>query len=176
MKNVKNPIDYVQIDHEKLRLDAMEWGANTVELKNLRRLTPDVFRSDKDSSWHIGYEKALVQNEATPENASYCLDRAISILIRKQQHMRAQRWPLPEWQLLPQTNFLAAPVFEQATQQSTVVHRVQSDYEYKIWKVVTGFNPDEQFWIIIGSKPDPQNIIASGLIFGYLLVPEEGAG
>lgn len=132
-KNVKSPIDYVQIDHERLRLDTMEWGVNTVELKNLRHLTPIVFRSYKEWSWHIGYERALVQNEATPENARYCLDRAISILIRKQQHTRAQRRPpLPEWQSLQQTNFLTAPVFEQATQQSTVIHRIQSDYEYKI--------------------------------------------
>ncbi len=175
MKNVKNPIDYVQIDHERLRLDAMEWGVNTVELKNLRHLTPNVFRSDKEGSWHIGYDKALLQM-VTPENARYCLDRAISILIRKQQHTRAQRRPsLPEWESLKPKNSLAGSVFEQATQQSKVVHQIQSDYEYKILKVVTGFNPDELFWQIMGSKPDSQNIFGSRLILGYILVPEEDA-
>ena len=78
-ENVKDPIDYVQIDHERMRLDGVEWGVNNAELENLRRLTPDVFRPGKGGPWHIQYDVDFPPNEATPANARYCLDRAISL-------------------------------------------------------------------------------------------------
>lgn len=173
-KHVMDPIDYVQIDHERLRLDAMEWGVNTAELENLRRLTPDVFRSKKGGPWHVQYDMEFPPNEATLENARYCLDRAISILLRKQQHSRAKRWPRREIPFIPPTIYIEAPVFERASQQSNVVHRIQSEYEYMSHRVVTGFNPNERFYYISGSKPDPKNK-HGGWISGYLLVQEEGA-
>jgi hypothetical protein len=105
-KNVKTPIDYVQIDHERLRLDGIEWGVNTAELENLRRLTPQVFRAEKDSPWHIEYDMAFPPNEATLANGQYCLDRAISVLLRKQQHTRAKRWPRHETPFTPPTIYL----------------------------------------------------------------------
>ena len=171
-KNVKSPIDYIQIDHDRLHRDLMEWGVNTVELGNLRRLTPDVFRPDKDGAWHIGYETTLVKNHTTLENAGYCLDRAISILIRKQQHTRTQRWLKPEKSLLPLSKYLDDPVFEQSSRQSRVIHRIQNDWEYFIYKLVTGFNPDEEFFQIIGSIPDSSSLIGTDLIFGFILSKE----
>lgn len=172
-KNVRNPIDYVQIDHERLRLDGMEWGVNTAELENLRRLTPEVFRSEKGSPWHIKYDMAFPANEATLANARYCLDRAISVLLRKQQHMRAKRWPRREMPFDPPTIYIEAPVYERASQGSPIVHRIQSDYDYTIDKVVTGFNPDERFYYISGSKPDPKNRFGSGWVYGYLLIQQQ---
>jgi hypothetical protein len=82
-KNVKTPIDYIQVDRELLRMDAMEWGVNTAELENLRRLTPNVFRTAKDSAWQVQYDMEFPTNEATESNAKYCLDRTISILLMK---------------------------------------------------------------------------------------------
>jgi hypothetical protein len=172
-KNVKDPIDYIQIDHERLRLDGMEWGVNTAELENLRRLTPDVFRPEKGGPWHVEYDMAFPANDATLTNARYCVDRAISILLRKQQHAKAKRWPRRETPFDPPTIYLDAPVFERASQQSTSVHRIHSDYDYAIHRIVTGFNPNERFYYISGSKQDPEKEFGSQWISGYLLVQKE---
>jgi hypothetical protein len=174
-KNVKDPIDYVQMDHERLRLEGMEWGVNTAELENLRRLTPDVFRPEKGAAWHVQYDMGFPPNEGTKGNARYCLDRAISILLRKQQHIKAKRWAKREVPFDPPTIYLGAPVFERASQDSKVVHHVNSGYEYMTHRVVTGFNPSEQYYDISGWKPDAQSKFGSGWISGYLLVQAENA-
>jgi len=74
----------------------------------------------------------------------------------------------------PPTIYLEASVFERASQQSRVIHRIDSEYEYMIHRVVTGFDPNERFYDISGSKPDPNSKFGSGWISGYLLVQEEG--
>jgi hypothetical protein len=175
-KNVKTPLDYVQIDHERLRLDGMEWGVNTAELENLRRLTPNVFRPKKGGAWHIQYDTTFPPNEATPANARYCLDRAISILLRKQQHSRARRWPKRDVLFDPPPIYLEAPIFERTSQQSKVVHHIDAEYRYIIHSVVTGFDEKERYYDISGSKPDPKSKFGTDWITGYLLVQEENAG
>lgn len=174
-QNVKDPIDYVQVDHERLRLDGMEWGVSTADLENIRRLTPNVFRPEKDAAWHIKYDMGFPQNEGTNGNARYCLDRAISILLRKQQHTKAKRWAKREIPFDPPTIYLDAPIFERASQDSKVVHHVDLGYEYMTHRVVTGFNASEQYLDISGWKPDAKSKFGSGWISGYLLIqPEDG--
>ena len=171
-KNVKDPIDYVQIDHERLRLDGIEWGVNTAELENLRRLTPAVFRTDKGSPWHVQYDMSFPPNDATVANARYCLDRAISVLLRKQQHTRAKRWPRRELPFDPPTIYVDAPLYERASQDSKIVHKIHDEFRYTIHRVVSGFNATERFYYIHGSKPEPGNAMGGDWVFGYLLVQD----
>lgn len=173
-KNVSDPLDYIQVDHERLRLDGMEWGVNTAELENLRRLTPDVFRPEKGGAWHVKYDLQFPPNEATASNARYCLDRAISILLRKQQHTKTKRWPSRDVRFDPPTIYLDAPVFERASQESKVVHHVTSDYEYTTRSIVTGFKPDERYYTISGYKPNPESKFGHDWVFGFLLIQDEG--
>lgn len=44
--NVKTPTDFIQLDHEKLKTDCMEWGVSTVDIQNFRRLTPKVVETE----------------------------------------------------------------------------------------------------------------------------------
>ena len=169
-KNVSTPFDYIQIDHERLRLDAMEWGVNTAELENLRRLTPEVFRSDKDSPWQVQYDLQFPPNEATPENARYCLDRTISVLLRKQQHTKARRWPGRDVGFDPPTIYLEAPVFKKARQDSEVVHQINDQYRYRLMALVSGFDPNERFYKISGHRPVEGAEFGADWVHGFLLV------
>jgi hypothetical protein len=74
----------------------------------------------------------------------------------------------------PPPIYLEASVFERASQESTVVHRIQPEYQYVTHRKVTGFNPEERFYYISGSKPDPEKKFGSAWFSGYLLVQEEG--
>jgi hypothetical protein len=172
-KNVSTPFDYIQIDHEKLRLDAMEWGVNTAELENLRRLTPEVFRSDKDSPWQVQYDLQFPPNEATPENARYCLDRTISILLRKQQHTTTRRWPGRDVGFDPPTIYLGASVFKKARQDSEVVHQINDQYQYRLMALVSGFDPTERYYTINGHRPVEGVEFGADWVHGFLLVQGE---
>jgi hypothetical protein len=150
----------------------MQWGVNTAELENLRRLTPSVFRPDKVGDWHVQYDLQFPPNEATQSNARYCLDRAISILLRRQQHLTARRWPSQDVRFTPPTIYLEAPVFEKASPDSTVIHRISEGYEYTIRSRTTGFNPAEEYYYISGKEADPQDFFKTDWIYGFLLVQE----
>lgn len=172
-KNVSTPFDYIQIDHEKLRLDALEWGVSTAEVENLRRLTPDVFRSDKAAKWQVQYDLNLPPNEANARNARYCLDRAISVLLRKQQHTTARRWPAREAGFEPPPIYLDAPVFAKARQESEVVHRIGEHFLYRVSSMVSGFNPDERYYAISGHRPVEGEKYGADWFHGFLLVQDE---
>lgn len=171
-KNVKTPVDYVQVDHERLRMDAMEWGVNTAELENLRRLTPNVFRPEKDAPWHIEYDMKFPPNEATESNAKYCLDRAVSVLLRKQQHTQKRRWPKDEVTFASPTIYIGEDVYAKASKTSEVVHTICEGFEYRIDGNATGFDPSEKYYKIRGSATDERAKIGSW-VSGYLLVKDE---
>lgn len=169
-KNVSSPFDYIQIDHEKLRLDAMEWGINTAELANIRSLTPEVFRSDNDKPWQTQYDLQFPPNEATSENARYCLDRTLSVLLRKQQHKTARRWPSRDVGFDPPTIYLDASVFKKARQDSEVVHQISDHYRYRLMAVVSGFDPTERYYTINVHRPVEGVEFGQDWVHGFLLV------
>lgn len=139
-KNVRDPMDYIQIDYDQLRLDAMEWGVNTAELQNLRRLTPMVFRQDKNSTWHVKYDTDFPANEATLQNAQYCLDRTIAVVLKKQAHEQCNRFPHKDKFSPPPPIYLGDPIYKRASTDSNIVHTVNNGYEYTIREIVTGFD------------------------------------
>jgi hypothetical protein len=171
VENVHTPFDYIQVDQEKLRLDAIEWGVNTAELRNLFRLTPQVFRAGGDAPWQISYELAFPPNEATPSNARYCLDRAISVLLRKQQHHTAGRWPRSDISFDPPPVYLNAAVHSKARQDSEVVHHISEEFLYTVMAHVSGFDPAENYYRISGHRPEG-GLGGTDWISGYLLVQQ----
>lgn len=85
-EHVNEPFDYIQLDHKRVRDDLVEWGVNTQDFWNVWRLTPVVFRGSKDDAWQIRKEPKFYGSGATFENARYCLDTAIHIILKKQDH------------------------------------------------------------------------------------------
>jgi hypothetical protein len=169
-KNVSDPIDYIQVDHERLRLDGMEWGVNTAELENLRRLTPDVFRREKGGAWHVQYDLQFPPMRRRLQMRAIASTVPFPLLLRKQQHTKAKRWPRRDVKFDPPTIYLDAPVFEKASQDSNVVHHISSDYEYSTRSIVTGFKPDERYYTISRHKPSPGSQFGGDFVFGFLLV------
>jgi hypothetical protein len=169
-KNVKCPLNYVQIDYEKMRLDAMEWGVSTSELENLRRLTPGVFRSNEEANWQVDYNIEFPPNEANEQNCNYCLDIAIDLLRKKKEHEQLKRWPRRDVPFQPPAIYIGQPVFKAARTDSESVHIVAENYLYTINRVVTGFNSTEEFFYISGKEPpDEKSPYGKNYIWGYLL-------
>lgn len=145
-KNVRIPTDYIQIDYQNWRLQAMEFGIHTVELQNLRRLTPSVFRSDHKTDWSVTYDANFPTNNATEANARYCLDRAVSIVLKKQEHAGARREPAKDVPFDPPPIYIGQVVYEKPSTQSGHIHVVAKGYTYLIRRIVGGFDPSERFY------------------------------
>jgi hypothetical protein len=145
-EHVRVPTDYIQIDHQTQRLQAMELGIHTVELQNLQRLTPDVFRSERNAEWSVTYDASFPTNNATEANARYCLDRAVWIILKKQEHAGARREPAKDVPFDPPPVYIDRVVFEKPSTQSAHVHVVTKGYSYTVHRIVGGFDPSETFY------------------------------
>jgi hypothetical protein len=89
-ENVREPFDYIQLDHERVRLDLMEWGVRTQDFWNVRRLTPSVFRLNNTKEW-IFKEDYRVRQHADERTAKYCADMVLRIISKKKSHQSAAR-------------------------------------------------------------------------------------
>ena len=175
-ENVRVPTDYVQIDSEKWRIQAMELGIHTEELQNLQRLTPDVFRSESIADWCVKYDSDFPANDATEANAKYCLDRAIAIILKKQEHSRAARPRSTGAAFDPPPIYLGRAVHKKASTDSDIVHMVSNGFTYTVRGVVTGFNTGQKFYEITGES-DAKNEKggANEWVRGFLQIqPEDG--
>jgi hypothetical protein len=90
--NVTDPIDYVQLDHERVSVEMMELGIDPAEFFNVWRLTPDVYRVS-DDVWAVKTE-AKDETAATEDNARYCLDVVVSVVLSQQLRKDITRVPL----------------------------------------------------------------------------------
>lgn len=179
-KNVHKPTDYVQIDSENWRLLALELGIHTAELENLRRLTPAVFRVKNKEPWFLSYDAGFPENNATEANAKYCLDRAVSIILKKQEHQSATRRPNTSRPFDTPPIYIGCSVFERPALDSKLIHTVAEGYEYRVNSELTGFDPSQRFIEIFGSLSKESRVenpeADPGFIRGYLqLLPEEDA-
>jgi hypothetical protein len=177
-ENVKEPLDFIQIDYDRWRLDAMEWGINTAELQNIRELTPEVFRADASSGWCIKYHVDFPANEATLASAKYCLDRTIAVILRKQEHQRTRRSRSRGRSFAPPPIYLGDNVYKTASTASEVIHVISGDFEYDRSEIVSGFDPKERFFRITASpnEEDAKYIRPRNWVTGFLLIRDEENG
>jgi hypothetical protein len=89
-ENVKDPISYIQLDHAQVRSDMIELGIDPEEFFNVWRLTPGVYQLE-NGSWAVKTE-ARTGGGATEDNARYCLDVVIAILVSQQSRRGLTRW------------------------------------------------------------------------------------
>ena len=176
-KHVKVPTDYVQIDYQNWRLQAMELGIHTVELQNLQRLTPDVFRATRTAGWSIADDASFGASNATESNARYCLDRAVSIILKKHQHARARREPVKDVPFDPPPIYVGHTLHERPTTDSPTVHTIQESFTYSIRRIDGGFNPAESFYEVLAeSEKQSDKALLGGpeeVYLGYLLIRSE---
>lgn len=173
-ENVSDPTEYVQIDPDEWRVEALEFGIHTVELDNLRRLTPAVFRSDADSPWSVKYDASYEANDATKANAKYCLDRATAIVLKKQEHYNTYRSRGKGSLFDPPSVYIGQRVYKKATTSSEVVHEVTEGYTYEIREFVGGFDPAERFFRILAeSEAKDEKDRPKEWLSGYLLIQTE---
>ncbi len=92
-ENVKDPTDYIVLDHNNLEMDLMKFGMDSVSFWNVWRLTPEVYQSDVDKEWVVKREFTKLETEGLRERTEYVLDTTINLLVSADQKIAATRSP-----------------------------------------------------------------------------------
>lgn len=153
-ENVKNPMDYIQIDYDRWCMEAVERGINTQALANIRRLSPQVIRFQKGGEWLVQYPASYLANCANHENAAMCLDLTIEVIRRDQEHTRAARTLRTDRPFDMPTAYVGQPLFERPDTKSNQILVLGEDHQYAVHDVLDGFQPGKKFYRIHCNAPN----------------------
>ena len=129
-KNVKEPIDYIVIDRISFEIDLKNYGINSLDFRNIRNITPNMYYFEDEDEWAIKDE--YKEENYNEENAEYCLRKTIEILLLKQRYLeRAMYSPLRKSKSIIIKNN-KADIYKKASTYSSVVCRLKKDCQYQI--------------------------------------------
>ena len=162
--NVREPFDYVQLDHGQIRGDLVEWGASTQDFWNVWRLTPPVFRADKESSWLVKREPRRFAEGAVEANVRYCLDAVIALILKKQDHFDLARYLSGSMGGNVEVTACAEPtnVYAKATIDSEIAGALPMGTRMNVSSVVPGLGTDDTFVYVFPS------LGVGNRLFGYV--------
>ncbi|MBI3776230.1 MAG: hypothetical protein HY273_11875 [Gammaproteobacteria bacterium] len=88
---VKEPTDYVIYDHNSIEMVLMKSGVDSVAYWNVWRLTPDVYRKSKDTSWIVKNDLPKLDTEGIRDRAEYVLLATTEMLLAADQNQSRTR-------------------------------------------------------------------------------------
>ena len=167
--NVREPFDYIQLDHSRIRSDLVEWGINTQDFWNVWRLTPPVFRADKKAKWQIKREPHRFAEGAIEANVRYCLDAAITLILKKQDHFDLGKYLSGTTANSIEIKAHAEPtsIYVKSTTTSEVSASVPQGTRMNVSSVVPGLSTDDTF-VYVFPKPGE----SAKFTFGYVLLSD----
>jgi len=167
-EHVKDPFDYIRLDHEKLRLDLIEWGITTQDFWNIWRLTPEVYRFMGSKKWIMKGELKYFREAATEENAKYCLDLAITVIVKKQRHRDLSRYLSSYYEFIHRLRVKIkkeTPLYKKASKNSDIEQMLQVGLVLGVNYVITGGLDEETTFVhILNYEKDE----GETLIIGYV--------
>ena len=167
-EHVKDPFDYIQLDHERLRIDLLEWGVSTQDFWNLWRLTPKVFFDPASNRWRVNLDFQHFQNAATEEKARYCLDRAVSLLVKKQGHLDLSRSLKHGAEHSFEVQMKSdQPLYAKASTSSNSSHTLPAGGVYRADAIVPSIDGEVDFVKITHEQEEPP-----AFLIGYVLYEE----
>lgn len=168
-KNVKTPLDYIQVNHDQLKGDCLDWGVSVADVGNFRRLTPGVVKLEGEN-WHLDYELNYAANELNADNYNYCLDVLLGVLLAKQRYDARHKWPKRVKSAETPPVYIGKPVYSMPCSGGQVVMNVPERYWCSIERCVTGFNSSEKYFYIHLHPQEKQEDLLGGHVWGYVLV------
>ncbi len=91
-KNVKEHFDYIVLDHKNIDADLMKEGIENTTFWNIWRLTPQVYRHDKNDPWIVQHHPAKQAAEGLGDRAAHVLSSMVSILLARQDCRRMAKY------------------------------------------------------------------------------------
>ena len=88
-KNVKEPTDFIVLDHSAIDADLSKSGLSHTTFWNVWRLTPAVFLFKDSSRWVIKHDARVFDDEGIAERAEYALHATIDLCLSVQRNREA---------------------------------------------------------------------------------------
>jgi hypothetical protein len=145
---VRTPFDYIQIDNDTWKLDAMEWGINTQTLANIQRLTPQAVALGTHDFWHIRFTPDFLDSTSNRETAPICLDLTIESIRRKYEYFRSARSVDSGTYYTVPLAYVGRPVFAQASIDSDQLRTIEEGELVTVHHVMSGFDHTKYFYEI----------------------------
>jgi hypothetical protein len=148
-EHVSNPLDYIQLDHSRIDIEMMELGIDPTEFFNVWRLTPKVYRLS-EGIWAVDIEPRT-ETAATENNARYCLDVVVSILLNQQLRKLLVR--SPDYRIWKVRLLRSQPVLKRAALDAEHQGIILAEGDSCIgFHLVLGFDGKEQFVRVFSSE------------------------
>lgn len=145
-ENVKEPTDYVIYDHNTLEMDLMKDGVDSVSYWNVWRLTPEVYRPNREADWIVKNDFQKFESDGIAGRAEYVLVTTTDILLTADRSRSLARSPVYRRYSLVLKNE-GVPVYSKASKSSAVeqttpqgVRKLFCDYS------VSGLDGSGTYW------------------------------
>ena len=96
---------------------------DSVSFWNIWRLTPEVYRKDKESEWVVKHEFKKMDEEGIEERAEYILNTTVNLFVTADQKMAATKY-LGYQKYFIELKREEVPVYEKADTTSRIVASV----------------------------------------------------
>lgn len=163
-ENVRDPSDYIIYDHNAFEMELMQYGIEHNDFWNVWRLTPEVYRREKDKEWVVKYEFNKLDKSVIKANAEYCLDGAIDLILKMKRKRQAAKAPTRGKYYL-ELKSEEVKLFTKADKNSPLerltpkgLTRVDCDFYIK------GLNDDDNYWHVCHINDIEKN----DFIIGYI--------
>jgi len=152
-ENVRDPFDYVRLDHSRVDAELLRDGIEPELFWNIWRLAPSVYRSHSvfqrqdQGQFSVKHDLERYDEDAAEPNAAYVLEHTIDILLKKAKTRSSFRT------MEADTNYVSKPkngksfkVYRKADKDSEVVGEVPGTAQMVGLKYWTPGLKDGFFW------------------------------
>jgi hypothetical protein len=123
-KYVFDPTDYVVLDHNRVELDLVKHGVNSVEFWNVWRLTPSVVKAGPSYDWVVRRELDKFDEDGIKDRAEYVLDATVGIIYASDKSIASARTSSSQERYHITLARDAVPIYIKASLSSAVVREV----------------------------------------------------
>jgi hypothetical protein len=168
-KNVKDPFEYIVLDHEKLTRTLLSDGIDPQVFWNVWRLTPPVYRRGNSEKWLV--KRVLERERNADENAAaYVLEHSIDIALLIDERRRLVR-------MAGNADYLihikrdGVNVYQKADRKSAVLSVTKPGLrEITVTEAADGLNGDGVYWQVMHMVKDlpKETPLLERFYFGYI--------
>jgi hypothetical protein len=159
-EQVKDPTDYIVLDHSRIDQNLLKDGVDTVAFWNVWRLTPEVYRS-KEMQWVIKHDFSKLDAATLEDNSEYVFSATVDMALAINASRRAIRSNRHGRYLLNLARE-SVKIYEKADVDSKVVATTpagmkQIDTDYR----VDGLKGDGPYWHV-------HEMASGAFLWGYI--------
>ena len=147
--NVKEPRDFIVLDHNKIDLDLLSKGVRPEDFWNIWRFTPEVYYDENKETWIINQEFRKFDKKILKENAEYCFNTTVEIILAFHKNWRRIKYIKDVDDAKPlKLKKAEIKVYQKADKASNVVTTLISTNEVKAKHATQGLNDSDIYYYI----------------------------